>query len=210
MAAWRRNAVWNEERSDRFASIVETLRESLNNDMKSRPAVKTFMASSLNGPDIDLVAFALSLNLDKRARDDVLLSGQNTLVALFDRITASDPYDADVIHHVAQWMVNSLATIGVNLPMSAELFNDLESRLRYDEFAYGFLHAHYLVDRPRALVLASIGAIVANGHSNEGLLEALRTVADRLRRLPEGAHDVFSQEFVAEVEGRYGVSLPTR
>ena len=178
--------------------------------MKNRPAVKAFVRSSRDRPDVELVAFALSLSLDKAARNAVLLSAQDTLTTLFDRIPQHNPYNSDVIHHVAQWMVNSLASIGVNLPMSAELFKDLESRLRYDEFAYAFSYAHYLVDRPRALVLASIGAIVGDVQSNDALLDETRSLIDRLNQLPQGAHDVFSQEFVAEVQQLYGVLLPTR
>lgn len=206
LAAWRIHAQWSEERSKRLSVVLETLSQFVAEDMQARPDVKRFAEGDRDGDDLHLIPFLLSLSLEPKVRNHVRGSAEETLKRVFGRVADIDPMTSSAYPHVAQWMLNPLASMAISLPMSAPLFESLIHELRWDEFAYAFAHSHYLVDRPRALVLCAIGAIVATVQNDSDLHAAVEQLSSALGSLPP-THSVLTPEVLEQLRDRFGLSI---
>lgn len=117
---------------------------------------------------------------------------------------------ADGLPYLAPIVVNSLTQIWVDLRADAGFFDELRSGLRYGEFSHAFTYGQYLVDRPRAMILAAIAAVAAVSATpiDEPLLQGARTLALSLHGMPAAVSPPFDQAAINSLRERTGIDLP--
>ena len=78
--------------------------------------------------------------------------------------------------------------------------------MRYGEYSFAFTFGQYLVDRPRAMILAAIAAAAATRLSDGTLLQAALALA--AARTAGRASSPFNQEVIDNPRQRTGIDLP--
>jgi hypothetical protein len=203
----RRNSYQTGEFARRREDLIDRLKIEVPKWVEVPEDIRKFVHSGVRNEQ-DLVSFLLTLPLGERLRRVAGTEADELLKHAFQRVQTRAQLDERELMYVAGWMINPLAHAAVSIRMSVELFHDLLDNLAFDEYAHDFDYTLYLNDRPRAILLSAIGAIASVENSEPDLAAEARAAADVLRKLPAGVGR-FGDDFVAELESRYGLVLPT-
>jgi hypothetical protein len=205
--ARRRNSYQTGEFARRSEDLIERLKLDVSKWLEVPEDVRKFVRSGTVNEQ-DLISFLLTLPLVERLRRVADTEADELLKRAFQRVQTRAQLKERQLMYVAGWMINPLAHAAVSIRMGVDFFRDLLDNLAFDEYAHDFDYALYLNDRPRAILLCAIGAIVSVVNSEPQLIVEARAAADALRKLPAGVGK-FGVEFVAEFEANYGLQLPT-
>jgi hypothetical protein len=202
----RRSQLQDEAR-ERYEQFVATLRSDVAQALTTATAARKLRGVA-DENDTTLVALILEV-APRAAAPTFAAAGEGLLRGFFRPLMASDRgTDTEALPYLGPLVINDLAHIWVSLGVDDGLFGHFREGLRCDEFAYAFTFGHYLTDRPRAVVLAAIGAVAGTAMQNEALLEAARALARDLHSLPAEGGPALDPATIESVRERTGVLLP--
>lgn len=107
------------------------------------------------------------------------------------------------------WSIEPLVQVLAHDGISPDLFNSYFDTLATDQLSKMTRYRTFLADRQRAILLVSVGALVANERDDQSLLKAAQDAADKLRSQPGGVVEVIQSAGRDELR-KLGVDLPEK
>jgi hypothetical protein len=107
------------------------------------------------------------------------------------------------------WSIEPLVQVLAHDGISPDLFNSYFDTLATDQLSKMTRYRTFLEDRQRAILLVSVGALVANARGDQPLLAAAQNAADRLRLQPAGVVEVIKSAGRDELR-KLGVDIPEK
>jgi hypothetical protein len=198
---------FNEEQRTRWESLVASLRDDVAMNATTAKSTRR-LRSRVGVNDTSLVAL-IGAAACGGAAAALSREGDGLLRRYFRPLTLRErDVSANGLPYLAPLVIDDLSKIWVDLRADAGFFDDLRVGLRYGEFSFAFTYGHYLIDRPRAIILAAIAATAAQELADQALLDAALSLAASLHGLPPGVSPPFNQEAIHRLREQTGIDLP--
>lgn len=196
------------EQNARWEALVTSLRDDVALNARTAKDARR-LCKHIGADDTSLVALIGRVASGKAAAA-ISREGDNLLRRYFRPLTLRErDITAGGLPYLAPLVVNNLTQIWIDLRADSGFFDDLRNGLRYGEFSFAFTYGQYLVDRPRAIILAAIASVAAKSLSDDILLEGASSLAASLRRLPTGISPPFNHEAIEHIRETTGIDLPS-
>lgn len=204
---------FSQETTSRVASLQNAIEDAGKKLVIDRKAVNAVLKHA-GSRDLNVLAAMSRWRQDSRFTQGASRALSTKATEVLDRrfrtrLKMTEDQAALELVPTGSWMIELLVQVLAHDGISPELFNSYLDTLATDHLSKMTRYRTFLEDRQRAILLVSIGALVAGTSGDQPLLRAARNAADRLRLQPAGVVVVIKGAGRDELR-KLGVDLPEK